>query len=93
MKYYLVEITTYMDETPDAKGVYEYDDKDLAIANFHSKMGGAMKNENYASEYLRAFYPASEGKPDQELRVGYWKRPVVQPEPEPVAEPTVEPTE
>lgn len=81
MKYYLMEITTYVDGTADSKGIYEYADKDLAIANFHSKMGGAMKNENYASEYLRAFYPASEAKPDQELRVGYWKRPVVQPEP------------
>jgi len=81
MKYYLIEITTYMDETPDAKGVYEYDNETDAIANFHSKMGGAMKNENYASEYLRAFYPASEKEPDKELRVGYWKRPVVQPEP------------
>ena len=93
MKYYLVEITTYVDETPDSKGVYEYDNETDAIATFHSKMGGAMKNENYASEYLRAFYPASEGKPDQELRVAYWKRPVAQLEPEPVAEPAVEPTE
>lgn len=37
----------------DAKGIYEYDDRDLAVANFHSKMCGAMKNENYASELLQ----------------------------------------
>ena len=85
MKYYLIEITTYMDETPDAKGIYSYDTETDAVANFHSKMGGAMKNENYASEYLRAFYPASENEPDKELRVGYWKRPIVV-TPEPVVE-------
>ena len=87
MKYYLIEVTTYVDETPDAKGIYSYDTETEAVANYHTKMGGAMKNANYASEYLRAFYPASENEPDKELRVGYWKRPVVQPEPEPVVEP------
>jgi hypothetical protein len=85
MKYYLIEITTYMDETPDAKGIYSYDTETDAVAAFHSKMGGAMKNVNYASEYLRVFYTVSEEVPDKELRKGYWKRPVVV-TPEPVVE-------
>lgn len=60
MKYYLLEITNYVDGTAESKGVYTYDSKDLAIANFHSKMGGAMKNENYLSELVCVY--ASEGQ-------------------------------
>ena len=52
MKYYVVEITTYVDETPDAKGVYAYDSETEAMAAYHNKMGGAMKNENYESELI-----------------------------------------
>ena len=77
MKYYLVEITTYMDETKDAYGTYPYDTKDLAIANFHSKMGGAMKNENYATELLTVF--DSYGKV---IKTEYFERPIPEPEPE-----------
>lgn len=51
--YYLIEVTTYVDETQKAKGIYEYDDEILAIASFHNKMGGAMKNENYATELVQ----------------------------------------
>lgn len=47
-----MEVTEYVDETPKAKGVYEYEDETLAIANFHTKLGGAMKNENYAREMV-----------------------------------------
>lgn len=50
--YYLIEITSYMDKDTVDKGIYSYTDRTLAIANFHSKMGGAMKNENYKSEML-----------------------------------------
>ena len=58
MKYYLIEITTYVNDTPDAKGIYSYDSETDAVANFHSKMGGAMKNSNYASELVRVILPA-----------------------------------
>lgn len=50
--FYLIEITTYVDGTPTAKGVYGYETQTEAVANFHSKMGGAMKNANYASELV-----------------------------------------
>lgn len=50
MNYYLIELTTYMDTTPDAKGIYGYATMDEAVANFHTKLGGAMKNANYKSE-------------------------------------------
>lgn len=52
MKYYLIEITTYVDGSPEGKGMYAYDTETDAVANFHSKMGGAMKNDNYATELL-----------------------------------------
>lgn len=48
--YYLVEITTYVNSTPDAYAVYAHDSMDGAVAAFHQKMSGAMRNENYASE-------------------------------------------
>ena len=51
MKFYLVEISTYVDGTKDAKAIYEYDDLNSATAAFHQKLGGAMNNQNYASEY------------------------------------------
>ena len=50
--YYLIEVTEYVDGTPKAKGIYEYEDETLAVGNFHTKLGGAMKNENYASELV-----------------------------------------
>jgi len=49
-KFYLIEITKYVDNTPDAKAIYSYDSQDEAVANFHTKLGGAMKNANYAFE-------------------------------------------
>lgn len=52
MKYYVIEITTYNNGTADSKGIYEYESKQDAIATFHSKMGGAMKNTTYATELL-----------------------------------------
>lgn len=48
--YYLVEITTYVNSTPDAYAVYAYNTKDEAVAAWHQKLSGAMKNTNYASE-------------------------------------------
>ena len=73
MKYFLIEITKTAEKIE--KGVYEYDDETAVIANFHSKMGSAMKNENYLAETLIAIkqdgtYLASE----------YFERKVVEPE-------------
>lgn len=83
MKYYLIEVTTYVDETPDAKGIYSYDTETEAVANFHSKMGGAMKNANYASELVQVI--SGTGKV---IKTEFWARPIeVTPEPEPVVEP------
>ncbi len=48
--YYLIEITTYSNGTPTAKGVYSYDHPDAASAAFHQKMAGAINNATYASE-------------------------------------------
>ena len=48
--YYVIEITTYNNGTADAYGVYAKQTIDSAIATFHQKMSGAMRNENYASE-------------------------------------------
>lgn len=50
--FYLIEITSYMDKDTVDKAIYSYADRTLAIANFHSKMGGAMKNENFKTEML-----------------------------------------
>ena len=50
--FYLIEITSYMDKDTVDKGIYSYTDRTLAIANFHSKMGGAMKKENFKTEML-----------------------------------------
>ena len=80
-KYYLVEVTTYMDGTKDAYGVYPYDTKDLAVANFHSKMGGAMKNENYATELLTVL--SGEGSV---VKTEFFERPIPTPDPEPEVE-------
>ena len=55
MKYYLVEITRYVEPVSgktESVGIYTYDSETAARANFHSKMGGAMKNDNYAMELL-----------------------------------------
>lgn len=51
MKYYLIEIAEG-DSKISGKAVYSYDNRDLAIANFHSKMGVAMKSDLYAREQL-----------------------------------------
>lgn len=49
-KYFVIEITTKAEKTE--KGIYEYSTENEAIANFHSKMGGAMKNKDYFAELL-----------------------------------------
>lgn len=50
MKYYLIEITKYTDDTKDAYGVYAKDTETEAVQLFHQKLSGAMKAENVAFE-------------------------------------------
>ena len=47
--YFVIEITT---TDSIAKGVYQYDTLDAAIANFHSKLGSWMKNETCQAELV-----------------------------------------
>ena len=48
--YYLIELTTYVDDTKDAQGLYTYTNLNDATASFHQRMAGAIRNDNYASE-------------------------------------------
>lgn len=75
---YLIEITNYNDGTAVSKGIYEYATKMEAVANFHSKMGGAMKNEKYASELLIVVTNTG-----AVVKNEYWVRPIEKPEPTP----------
>lgn len=52
-KYYVIEVTKYADGTADSKSIYAYDDEVSAVATFHQKMSGAMKNTNYAFELVQ----------------------------------------
>lgn len=52
-KYLVIEYTKYVDGTADSKAIYTYDDEVEAVATFHQKMGGAMKNTNYAFELVQ----------------------------------------
>ena len=52
MGFYVIEIANYNDGTAESKGIYSYATQEEAIATFHSKMGGAMKNTKYESELL-----------------------------------------
>lgn len=49
--YYLIEISDG-DSKIAGKGVYEYATLDDAVANFHSKLGAAMKSELFISELV-----------------------------------------
>lgn len=50
--YKLIELTNYNDGTKPSQGIYTYDTQEEAVANFHTKLGGAMKNAIYESEML-----------------------------------------
>lgn len=52
-KYYVIEVTKYADGTADSKAIYAYDSETEAVATFHQRMGGAMKNTNYAFELVQ----------------------------------------
>lgn len=72
--FYLLEVTV-TDKT--SKAVYEYETLDLAVANFHSKLGSQMKSDACNSElvmvidYNGAVY-----------RSEHYVKPVEEPEPE-----------
>lgn len=51
MKYYVIEIAEG-DSQIKGKGIYEYDNEQLAVATFHSKLGVAMKSPLYTSDLL-----------------------------------------
>lgn len=51
--YYLIEISTG-DSKISGKAIYTYTTENDAIANFHSKIGIAMKSELYNTELLMA---------------------------------------
>lgn len=51
MKFYLIEISEG-DAKIAGKGIYEYTNYLDAIANFHSKLGVAMKSELYTSDLI-----------------------------------------
>lgn len=51
MKWYLIEVAEG-DSKISGKAVYEYENKSDAVANFHSKLGNAMKSELYTSELV-----------------------------------------
>ena len=50
--FYLIEVTSYTDDTKDARAIYGYETQLEAIGTFHQKMGGAMKNEKFKTELL-----------------------------------------
>ena len=50
--YRVIEVTTYNDGTATAQGMYQYADDTQAIANYHSKMGAAMKNAKVQTELV-----------------------------------------
>lgn len=46
MKFFVILTATFNDGTTDKKAIYEYDNENDAIANFHSNMASYMKMEN-----------------------------------------------
>lgn len=51
MKYYVIEIAEG-DSKIAGKSIYEYSTLNEALANFHSKLGTAMKSDLYTSEQI-----------------------------------------
>ena len=51
MKYYLIEIAEGNAKIA-GKGIYEYATRNVALANFHSKLGVAMKSDLYKTEQI-----------------------------------------
>lgn len=51
MKFYLIEISEG-DQKIEGKAIYEYATLNEAVANFHSKLGAAMKSNLFTSELV-----------------------------------------
>lgn len=51
MKFYLIEISEG-DAKIAGRAIYEYETRSEAIADFHTKLGSAMKSELYTSEQV-----------------------------------------
>lgn len=51
MKFYVIEISEG-DSKVSGKSIYEYETLNEAVATFHSKLGTAMKSEQYTSELI-----------------------------------------
>ena len=51
MKFYVIEISEG-DSKVSGKSIYEYENLNEAVATFHSKLGTAMKSEQYTSELV-----------------------------------------
>lgn len=51
MKFYVIEIAEG-DAKIKGKGIYEYATLNEAVANFHSKLGVAMKSDLYDSDLI-----------------------------------------
>lgn len=47
--YYHIQILNYNDGTATKKSLYEFDNENSAVANFHKYMGSAMETDNVAS--------------------------------------------
>lgn len=51
VKFYVIEISDG-DSKIKGKAIYEYDNKNSAIATFHKKLGTAMSSELYTAEQI-----------------------------------------
>lgn len=51
MKFYLIEISEG-EQSITGKAIYEYATLNEAVANFHSKLGSAMKSNLFTSELV-----------------------------------------
>lgn len=51
VKFYVIEISDG-DSKIKGKAIYEYDNKNSAIATFHRKLGTAMSSELYTAEQI-----------------------------------------
>lgn len=50
--FYVVEISKKASEETESKSIYSYATSTEAVAIFHQKLGGAMKNEDFITEMV-----------------------------------------
>lgn len=50
--FYLIELSRTTESQNTAKAIYEYSTREEAVANFHTKLGGAMKNASFVYEMV-----------------------------------------